>query len=39
MWSRTAVATISTTSVRQMPKKLMAVKNFRRHSTFQASLR
>ena len=39
MWSRTAVATISTTSVRQVPKKLMAVKNVRRHSTLHASVR
>src|ERR1043166_6207328 len=37
--SSTAVATISTTSVRVMPKREMKVKNFRRPRIFNASFR
>ena len=38
-WSSSAVATISTTSVKLMPNRLISVKNFRRRNTFQAVLR
>ena len=39
VWSSSATATISTTSVKLMPNRLVAVKNGRRHNTRQASNR
>ncbi len=39
VWSNSATATVSTTSVKLVPNRLIAVKTLRRCRTFQASFR